>query len=83
MTEGRKWQDPWRYTTVGLEFTVIFALFVGAGMFLDRWLELKPVFTVWGAILGFAAALRQLLRRARQASDFSGQSTEEDDSAKP
>lgn len=83
MAEGKKWQDPWRYTTVGLEFTAIFGMFVAAGLMLDRWLDLKPVFTVWGGIIGFAAALRQLLRRARQARNFDRNSTQQDDSTEP
>ena len=71
MEDSGRQQNPWRYTTAGLEFTVIFAAFVGIGYLLDTWLLGEPgPFTVWGAVIGFATALYRLIKQAKQAGGF-------------
>ncbi len=48
-----------------LPFTIVGAVVVGGllGYFLDHWLHTKVVFTLILGILGFAAGLREVLRR--------------------
>ena len=54
-----------KYTTAGIEFTVVFAAFVLLGFWLDRRFGTRVVFTLIGAAVGFAAALYRLVRLAR------------------
>ena len=53
------------YTTVGMEFTVVFLLPTVAGIVLDARLDSAPGFTILGAACGFAVGLWHLLRRVR------------------
>ncbi len=48
-----------------LPFTIVGAVVVGGllGYFLDHWLHTKVAFTLILGILGFAAGLREVLRR--------------------
>ena len=71
MTEGGRRQNPWRFTTAGIEFAAVFGVFVAAGYALDTWVtKFGAVCTVWGAVIGFGCALHRLLKQARQAGHF-------------
>lgn len=54
-----------KYTTAGIEFTVVFAIFVLVGFWLDSRLGTRVVFTLVGTAVGFAAAVYRLVRLAR------------------
>lgn len=54
-----------------LPFTLAGALAVGValGYFLDRWLHTKPIFMLVLGALGFAAGVREVLRRVPENGD--------------
>jgi F0F1-type ATP synthase assembly protein I len=54
-----------------LPFVLVGSIFTGAlfGFFLDRWLGTKPLFTLLLGGLGFAAGVREVLRRMTATSD--------------
>ncbi|MGB2670945.1 MAG: AtpZ/AtpI family protein [Candidatus Acidiferrum sp.] len=54
-----------------LPFTLAGALAVGValGYFLDRWLHTKPIFMLVFGALGFAAGVREVLRRVPANGD--------------
>ena len=55
-----------RYSSIGVEFTVLFGAGVAGGMFMDDWLNAWPGFTVIGTTAGFLVALRRLVAQGRQ-----------------
>ena len=56
-----------RMVGIGTEFGVTFALFVLAGVWLDRRSGRSiPVFTLLGAAAGFALAMYRLVQQARR-----------------
>lgn len=55
----RQWMQ---YATVGTEFAVTFAVFLGLGLAVDRAAGTLPAFTLVGMVLGFAGALYRLIR---------------------
>jgi len=59
----RSW---FRYSSIGVEFTVLFGAGVAGGMFMDNWLNAWPGFTVIGTTAGFLVALRRLVAQGRQ-----------------
>ena len=69
-----------RYSSVGIEFLVVFLLFFFAGWQLDRWLVYyKPAITILFAIVGFSAAMMRLwkqgwgiMKSARRGEDADG-----------
>ena len=54
-----------RYLTVGVEFALVFLMFLGAGFWVDHKLKTGVGFTLLGAALGFWAALYRLLQETR------------------
>ena len=56
----------WSYASGGLEFAFTFGLMLAAGFYLDRELKTGVGFTLLGGVVGFAAALYRLLRKACQ-----------------
>lgn len=53
-----------RYATVGIEFLVVFLLFLYLGWQIDHWIEkTKPSVTVLGAIIGFTIAMGRLWKQ--------------------
>ena len=65
--DGQKAKKYANNTALALElpFTIVGAVVVGGllGYFLDHWLHTKIVFTLILGILGFAAGVREVLRR--------------------
>ena len=57
------------YSTVGIMFPVSIALGFFGGYFVDRWLSTAPLFAFIGLALGFAAAIRNLLRAVATDED--------------
>lgn len=55
-------QDWLRYISVGTEFAVAFGAPVAVGVLVDRWRGTMPAFTLVGAVVGFAAAIYQMVR---------------------
>lgn len=55
-----------RYSSAGVEFILLFGVMVGAGVLLDRRMDTLPGWTVTGAVVGFFAALRRLVKQARE-----------------
>ena len=52
------------YATVGIEFLLVFLVFLFAGWALDRWFDYtRPAVTVLGAIVGFSVAMTRLWRQ--------------------
>jgi F0F1-type ATP synthase assembly protein I len=70
MAEQQRWPSPLRLSAAGIEFIGTFGLLLAGGYLLDRWLHLLPVFTVWGGVVGFGLALRNLLKQAKQVRQY-------------
>jgi F0F1-type ATP synthase assembly protein I len=66
MTPESKRVDLWQYTTLGLEFVVMFGLFVAGGYWLDGRMNTMPLWTLIGAGVGFVGGLYRLVRSARE-----------------
>ena len=67
MPQDRPWHGAMRMAGIGTEFGVTFALFVVAGVLLDRRSGRRfPVFTLLGAAAGFALAMYRLVQQARR-----------------
>jgi len=62
--EARKFSHQFA-TAVELPFVLVGTLFIGGGIgfFLDRWLHTKPVMMMIFGAIGFAAGIRDVLRR--------------------
>lgn len=67
----QKHQDPklnkagafYRYTTMAMQMMLTMLVFVFAGFYIDKWLELKfPVFTLVLTLAGVAGALYSVIR---------------------
>jgi len=54
--------DLMRYATAGIEFVTIFGVCLLGGFLLDRKLNLLPLFTIIGVMVGFAAGLYRLVK---------------------
>ena len=54
-----------------LPFLFVIAVLVGggAGYFVDRWLHTRPIFLLIFGLVGFAAGLREVLRRVSASGD--------------
>ena len=53
-----------RYTTVGIEFLLIFLAFLLGGWQLDRWIDwTRPAVTILGGITGFSLAMIRLWKQ--------------------
>ncbi len=73
MSDSSPGKNPLRVYTVGFEFIVIFLLFVGAGVTLDKTVSKPPGFTVLGTIIGFGGGMYWLLKRVKEArKEFGG-----------
>ena len=57
-------QSPMRYAALGMEFVLTFGVFLGGGLWLDRYRETLPAFTLIGLVVGFAVGMLNLVRRA-------------------
>ncbi len=66
MTPDPKRVDLWQYTTLGMEFVVMFGLFVAGGYWLDARMKTMPLWTLIGAGVGFVGGLYRLVRSARE-----------------
>ena len=69
MSDGTKYGNWMRYSTVGMEFIIIVGLFIGGGLWLDKRLGLMPLFTLIGSVAGFAGGLYRLIRRVKEIGD--------------
>lgn len=49
-----------RFSHVGIQFVLVFGLFVFLGIKADEWAGTVPLFTILGVLIGFAAAFYQL-----------------------
>jgi ATP synthase protein I len=57
---------------LGIQIGACVVVGVALGYYVDRWLETEPVFLLVFMLLGFAAAIRTLLRFAQQAAPPEG-----------
>lgn len=55
-----------RYASIGIEFVVIFGVFVAAGVLADRKWTGSVMFTIAGAMIGFLAAMYRLWTAGKQ-----------------
>ena len=55
-----------RYSSAGVEFILIFGIFLGIGLWVDRALNTLPGFMLLGGCIGLGAALNRLLRQTRE-----------------
>lgn len=65
MTQENR-QDYWRYSTVGLEYTVMFGLGLAAGYLVDIFAHTLPGFLILGGTIGFLAGTYRLVRRGKR-----------------
>ncbi len=60
------WRAPFRqfalYSHVGIMFPVAIAIGFFGGYMVDGWIGTRPLFSLLGVVLGFAAATRNLLK---------------------
>lgn len=55
----------YRYSGLGCTFAAAVLLFMAGGWLLDRWLDLAPIFTLLGALVGLALASINLYQKLR------------------
>lgn len=55
-----------RYSSAGVEFIVVFGIFLGIGFWVDRALNTLPGFMLLGGCIGLGTALNRLLRHTRE-----------------
>ncbi len=60
LSVGMQWAS--RISTIGMEFALPALL----GAYVDQWWALRPLATVFGAVLGFAVGMMHILRIARR-----------------
>lgn len=58
--------SPLRYTTAGLEFVIMVAMFACLGVWLDRKFDLMPLLTVSMSVFGFVGATYRLFKQAKK-----------------
>lgn len=78
MAKGRR-PNPLRLSTAGVEFIIIFGALLAGGYLLDSWTGWSPAGTVWGAMLGFAAAMYRLLKQAQAAKHYTDEDEPQED----
>ncbi|WP_372370227.1 AtpZ/AtpI family protein [Candidatus Uabimicrobium sp. HlEnr_7] len=55
-------RDYIQYSHVGVLFAAVFGLFVYGGIQLDKKMDMQPLFTLLGVILGFVMACYKLIK---------------------
>lgn len=63
---GRELGQAWRYDSLGYTFAFSVILFAGVGWVLDRWLDIRPVLTVSGTLIGAGMAFVWVYLKVRQ-----------------
>lgn len=63
---GRQLGAGYKYVSLGITFGVAIAVFMGAGLLLDRWLGLTPLFTILGTLVGAGLSFVWLYQKLRQ-----------------
>jgi len=63
MNDHRRQQNLMRYASVGVEFLVVFLLFLAGGWALDNRLGTQPGFTGLGGLVGFGVAFYRITRQ--------------------
>ena len=66
MSENDDGREGWRYSAVGIEFTIVFLAFVLGGYWLDHRFKVLPANTILGTCVGFGLALWRLLSRVKR-----------------
>jgi F0F1-type ATP synthase assembly protein I len=73
---GQQYGQGYKYVSLGLTFAGGIIMFMAAGLGLDRWLGLTPLFTISctliGAVLSFVSVYRRLM--ADEAKDKAAKS---------
>lgn len=82
----RKIGEYYRYSTLGIQFALCIALPLVGGIYLDRWLGTRVLFTLLGLVYGFGAGVYSVYRvlypperRERDPGDESASSSENSD----
>lgn len=68
-TPGRELGEGYRYMGLGCTFAGGIVLFMGAGWLLDRWLDLTPVGTIVGALVGAVLSFLNVYWRLRAETE--------------
>jgi F0F1-type ATP synthase assembly protein I len=63
---GRQLGAGYRYVSLGITFGVAIAVFMGAGLLLDRWLGVTPLLTILGTLVGAGLSFYWLYQKLRQ-----------------
>jgi F0F1-type ATP synthase assembly protein I len=68
-TPSREVGEGYSYVGLGYSFGIGVVLFVLAGLALDRWLHLTPVFTIVGTLVGSVLSFLNVYWKLRADSD--------------
>jgi F0F1-type ATP synthase assembly protein I len=68
---GQQYGQGYKYVSLGLTFAGGIIMFMAAGLGLDRWLGLTPLFTISGTLIGAVLSFVSVYRRlmADEAKD--------------
>lgn len=60
---GRAIGEGYKYVSLGMTFAGGIILFMAAGLLLDRWLHVLPLFTVAGTLIGAVLSFLSVYRK--------------------
>lgn len=66
---NRELGEGYKYVALGLQFAGGIIMFMAAGWFLDRWLNLTPVFTITGTLAGAVLSFLSVYLRLNAEED--------------
>ena len=70
MSDDKNKKSPLRsyaeYSGLGLELVAIVLVCVFIGLYLDEWLSLKPIFTLFFVAVGLAGSIVVLIKRTKK-----------------
>jgi ATP synthase protein I len=56
------------YMMVGVQFALSIIIGIAIGYYLDKWLDIFPLMTIFWLLIGFAAGLKNLYRELKKVA---------------